>query len=164
MRLILPTGEGGADRAYELDGVLDLSRVTLNETIELKRVTGMDLARVYTGLGMLDRLIGIPNDKVLVAMSRSLDLMEAYRALVWMARHRAGDRAPDGSVLTVEQAADFPFEGLGVEPDPGDARPGEDDAADPTLPPADGGPATVGGTPQQPPAPGIAGPSSQTSD
>ncbi len=162
MRLILPTGEDGADRAYELDGVLDLSRVTLNETIELKRVTGMDLMRVYTGLGGLDKLIGIPTSSVLLAMSKNLDLMESYRALVWMVRHRAGDRAPDGAVLTVEQAVDFPFDGLTVEADPGDARHAKADEPDPTPPPVDGGPVTAGGPPQQEPPTG--GPSSATSD
>ena len=142
MRLILPTGEDGADRAYPLDGVLDLSRVTLNETIELKRVTGMDLGTVYKGLQLLDRLVGIPNDRVLLAMSQNLDLMEAYRALVWIARNRAGDRAPDGSVLTAEQAVDFPFAGLSIVADPGDPTPG--DAVDPTNPPADGDRVTAG--------------------
>lgn len=143
MRLILPTGEAGADRAYPLDGVLDLSRATLNETIELKRVTGMDLKAVYKGLQMLDSLIGIPNSAVLMAMSQNLDLMEAYRALVWIARSRAGDRGPDGSVLTAEQAVDFPFAGLSVASDPGDPKPRDD--ADPTMPSADGSPGTVGG-------------------
>lgn len=137
MRLILPTG------TYPLDGVLDLSQVTLNETIELKRVTGMDLRTVYRGLQLLDRLIGIPNGEVLLAMSQNLDLMEAYRALVWIARNRAGDRGPDGSTLTVEQAVDFPFAGLSVVGDPGDPKSRDD--ADPTSPPADGGRATAGG-------------------
>ena len=143
MRLIPPTGENGSPRAYPLDGVLDLSQVTLNETIELKRVTGMDLQTVYRGLQLLDQLIGVPNSSVLLAMSQNLDLMEAYRALVWIARNRAGDRGPDGSVLTVEQAVDFPFAGLSVESDPGDPKSGDD--ADPTLPSTGGDRATAGG-------------------
>lgn len=144
MRLILPTGDGGANRAYPLDGVLNLSRVTLNEAIDLKRVTGMDLPDVYRGLGALDSLIGLPSEDVLLALSRHLELMEAYRALVWIARHRAGDRAPDGAVLTVEQAVDFPFAGLDLAPDPGDA-PANGDDVDPLAPSADGGQETAVG-------------------
>lgn len=143
MRLVLPTGEEGAPRTYELDGVLDLSRITLNETIELKRVTGMDLQAVHRGLGLLDRMLGVPNEALLIALSNELELMEAYRALVWLARSRAGDRAEDGSVLTVEQAVDFPFSGFDFQPDPGDAA---DTEPDPQTPSTDSEAASVDGT------------------
>lgn len=159
MKLILPTGPDGAARAYELDNVLDIGHLSLNDVIEMRRATGMDLPAVYKGLTLLDRLRDLPNDEVLLAMSKHLELMESYRALVWIARHHAGDRAPGGAALTVEQAAGFPFTGLAIEPDPGDKKPGDDDA-DPPLPSADGGPGTVDGAV---PHPANAGHSSPTS-
>lgn len=142
MRLVLPVGPDGADREYSLDGIADLSRLTLNETIDLKRMTNVDLNGMVRGFRMLDKLIGIPNDSVLQAMSAHLELMEAYRALVWLARYRAGDRGADGNLLTVEAAVDFPFNGLVVRFDPGDEVPAK---KDPRKPPTAGSRATGGG-------------------
>lgn len=134
MRLILPTGEDGAERAYPLDNLLDFSKVTLNEAIDLRRVTGMDLPGMRRGFSMLDTIVGLDGNALVDAMSSHADLMEAYRALVWLARDRAGDRGPDGkSRLTAEQAVDFPFAGIDVRPDPGDIV--EAAPPDPTSPP-----------------------------
>lgn len=143
MRLMLPTGDDGALRAYVLDGIMDLSRVTLNETIELHRATGLGLQQVNRGFAMLDAMIGVSDEALIVAMSTHLELMEAYRALVWLARYRAGDRAPDRSVLTAEAAVDFPFSGIDIEFDPGDT---DEDPPDPPKPSRAGGRGTAGGT------------------
>lgn len=145
MRLILPTGPDGTARAYPLDNLLDFSRVTLNEVIDLRRATGMDLQGMQRGFSLLDRIIGRDGPSVMLAMSKHPDLMEAWRALVWLARDRAGDRNDDGSQLTREQAVDFPFAGIDVQPDPGDviAVP-EETTPDPGRPSA-GGRGTVGG-------------------
>lgn len=151
MRLVLPTGPDGADRDYPLDNIADLSQITLNEVIDMKRMTGLDLDAMRKGLGMLDKIIGIPNDAVLLAMSEHLELMEAWRALVWLARYRAGDRDPDGNLMSVTAAVDFPFAGINIEPDPGDlgtdGEDGEDQSVDPPVPPVAGERATGGASP-----------------
>lgn len=142
MRLVLPTGPDGAEREYPLDGIANLSLLTLNETIDLKRMTGVDLNGMIRGFGLLDKMIGIPNDSVLQVMSSHLELMEAYRALVWLARYRAGDRDEGGNLLTVEAAVDFPFNGLTVRTDPGDEQPAD---KSPRRPSTGGSRATGGG-------------------
>lgn len=132
MRLILPTGPDGAERAYPASDLLEDEggKLTLDQVIDLKRHTGMGLPGLYRGLGAAELLRGMPDDVALSAMSEHLELLEAYRALVWLVRYVAGDRTEDGSILTAEQAADFPYRGIVVRADPGD----EGEPPDPQAP------------------------------
>lgn len=148
MRLVLPTGVDGAEREYALDHVADRGLVTLDQMLELTRATGVSLLAVYRGFQFLPSIANVSNDDVVLAISENPELMAAYRGLIWLARHRAGDRGPDGLPLTAAQSVDFPFQKIRIVTEPGDEVPDDEDDADPQTPSTDGAPATDDGAPK----------------
>lgn len=77
-----------------------LNKLTLWDTLELERQTGMTLDAF--------------SERVQVMETSGTTDLEVVCAIVWMARRKAGEK------LTFEQACDFPLDELEMLPDPED--------------------------------------------
>lgn len=149
--LVVPSGR------YEITDTL--RRPPLNRLLELKKATGLGMRSIMDGLNrrdkVLDEIIGDRKrrretgesineslDSALAwALSEEPQVLEAMRALIWLARRESGEQ------VSIDQVGDFdPGEFLVVADGSDEQQP----AVDPTTPATDSDPA-VGQQPEAAP-------------
>jgi hypothetical protein len=118
----------------------DLSRVTLTDVITFERACGVDYYQARAAMaslvdafrqGLLD---GDDPSELRRSVLGNLNLGSVLLWLLWVCRHGGGDRQPNGSPLTVDQAGDVVTDDITFVLDPGDRKPVvEDRPPDPQL-------------------------------
>jgi hypothetical protein len=94
------------EKTYDVDAI---NKASLTDILNLKKFTGLTLAKVQEGHARLQAYTN-PED----ALS-DMDSLMALGAAIWLARWKAGDK------LSFEEACDFPLDDLVILTDPGDA-------------------------------------------
>ena len=133
MKIILPTGEDGADKAYPGDDLV-LS-LTGSEIMTMVRCTGVTpdfLIEQAIRSGMKDA----------PSPASDPDFMRMHLTYAWIARFRAGERAESGEPFTLDEATNFPFVKIRYETEPGDVS-----SSSPRKPSRGGSRGTGGGKP-----------------
>lgn len=111
-------------KAYSVEDAI--ARPTLNDLVAIKRATGLGAETIVR---RMNKLAGMPAADVL----DDLELLEAFRAFVWMARRAVGES------LTLEEANEFGWDEWSIEFDADEDTEAID--SDPGQPAASGVPA-----------------------
>jgi hypothetical protein len=92
-------------------GAASLGKVSLLDSLELKKQTGLSLPRLQEALDGID-----PNADPASLYDNESQLL-AFAAFIWLMRRREGDRIP------FEEAVDFPLTELSFVAEDGDPTP-----------------------------------------